>query len=182
MPARGTMFLVVSYAAPPWRADDAGARKMAGAVPGNPEMETLRFRPARPDDAVLLAPLNAQLIREEGHRNPMSVSQLEERMRQWLQGLYRAVIFESGAELVGYALYRPEVDHVYLRQFYVRPEYRRRGLGREALAWLGRYAWSGTPRLRIDVLVGNAGALAFWRAAGFAEYSVTMEMEPRRER
>jgi ribosomal protein S18 acetylase RimI-like enzyme len=145
-------------------------------------MEILRFRSARADDAHLLAPLNAHLIREEGHRNPMSLPQLEERMRQWLQGSYRAVIFERAGEVVGYVLYRPQVDHVYLRQFYVRPEYRRRGLGRQALEWLGRNAWSGTPRLRIDVLAGNAAAIAFWRAVGFAEYSVTLEMEPPRER
>jgi ribosomal protein S18 acetylase RimI-like enzyme len=145
-------------------------------------METLRFRTARADDAAMLAPFNAQLIREEGQRNPMSVVQLEDRMSQWLRGPYRAVIFESGADVVGYALYRPEVDHVYLRQFYVRPEYRRRGFGRAALEWLGRNAWSGTPRLRIDVLVGNVQALAFWRAAGFTEYSLTMEMEPPRDR
>lgn len=31
-------------------------------------------------------------------------------------------------------------------------------------------------RLRIEVLVGNTSGLAFWRAMGFDEYALTMEM------
>lgn len=44
------------------------------------------FRFAKPEDAELLAPLNAQLIRDEGHNNPMTVVQLVERMSGWLRG------------------------------------------------------------------------------------------------
>jgi hypothetical protein len=48
----------------------------------------LLYRQAAADDAPLLAELNHQLIRDEGHRNPMTVPQLEERMRQWLASEY----------------------------------------------------------------------------------------------
>jgi len=52
------------------------------------------------------------------HRNPMTLAQLEERMRGWLtSGEYRAVLFEDNHEVVAYVLF-PETDaEIYLRQF-----------------------------------------------------------------
>lgn len=141
----------------------------------------MRFRPATEHDAPLLAPLNKQLIEDEGHRNPTTVADLEERMRTWLAGGgYEAVIFDGervGEELLGYALYRREPDHVYLRQFFVCREHRRRGVGRAAMRWLVEHPWAGVPRVRLDVLVGNEAAIAFYRATGFADYCLTMEFE-----
>ena len=140
-------------------------------------MDTLRFRNASAEDAEILAPLNAELIRDEGHRNSMSLPQLAERMAGWLRGEYRAVIFETSGAAVGYALYRVEPDHIYLRQLFVRREHRRHGFGRQAVRWLWRNSWAEASRLRIDVLVGNTAGAAFWRAVGFKEYCLTMEME-----
>lgn len=125
----------------------------------------------------MLAPLNAQLIRDEGHRNPMSVAELEQRMVGWLRGEYEAALFELGSQIAGYALFRRDPEHIYLRQLFVVPALRRRGIGRSALAWLWAHAWKDTQRLRIDVLLGNASAQAFWHAVGFKDYCVVMEME-----
>ena len=36
----------------------------------------MQYRFASPEDAALLAPLNQNLIRDEGHRNPMTLAQL----------------------------------------------------------------------------------------------------------
>jgi len=101
-----------------------------------------------------------------------------ERLRGWLNGEYRAVVFEHDDGVVGYALFRHEPEHIYLRQFFVRPESRRRGIGRAALLWLRRNAWGPDARVRVDVLVGNELGLVFWRAVGFNEYCVTLEQEP----
>ncbi len=133
------------------------------------------FRYAAPGDAALLARMNGQLICDEGHRNRMTPDELEQRMAGWLGGEYQAVIFESGADALGYALYRHELDHVYLRQFFVWREYRRRGVGRSAIEWLTRTDWSDAPRVRLDVLVANTNAHAFWKAVGFVDYCITME-------
>jgi GNAT superfamily N-acetyltransferase len=134
------------------------------------------FRCAAPGDAPLLARMNGQLIRDEGHRNRMTPDELEQRMAGWLGGEYHAVIFESGADTLGYALYRREMDYVYLRQFFVWREYRRRGVGRSAIEWLARTVWSDVARVRLDVLVGNPEGRAFWQAVGFHDYCVTMEL------
>ena len=78
---------------------------------------SLSSRHALPSDADLLGLLNHQLIQDEGHRNPMTVPELQERMRGWLAAEYAAVLFENETEVVAYALYREEPELIYLRQF-----------------------------------------------------------------
>jgi len=81
----------------------------------------MTFRRATLSDCARLAELNHQLIRDEGHRNPMTVSELEQRMNGWLAGEYTAVLFENDGEVVAYALYREEPEEIYLRQLFVSP-------------------------------------------------------------
>ena len=55
----------------------------------------MEYRPATPADAPALAAMNAQLIRDEGHRNRMTVAELEGRMAGWLaSGTIRRDVFE----------------------------------------------------------------------------------------
>ena len=129
----------------------------------------------RAADVAVLAAMNHRLIRDEGHRNPMSVAELEERMRGWLGGEYKAAIFEDERGPAGYALFKQDAEGVYLRQFFVEPERRRRGIGRAAMQWLLANAWNGAARVRLDVLVGNAVGIDFWRLLGFRDYCLTME-------
>src|SRR5437762_4803636 len=88
------------------------------------------------DDWPLLGEWNAALIRDEGHDNPMTVAELIERMRGWLEHEYRARIFVCEGSDAGYALYRELPEFMHLRQFYVTAERRRRGIGRAALCAL----------------------------------------------
>jgi GNAT superfamily N-acetyltransferase len=141
------------------------------------EPPNLVIRLATAADAPLLAEMNYRLIRDEGHRNRMTIPELRERMEVWLRGEYQATVIESDGAPVGYALFRREPEFVYLRHFFVEPEYRRRGIGRAALAWLRANTWADAPRIRLDVLVGNAAGIAFWRAVGFRDYCLTMEWE-----
>lgn len=135
----------------------------------------MRYRFALPEDSDQLARMNLHLIADEGHSNPMDIPHLSERMAGWLQGEYQAVLFEENNTPVGYALFRHEPEFVYLRQLFVVPERRRQGIASNALFWLWANAWQLAPRLRIDVLVGNAAGREFWRSAGFTEYCITME-------
>jgi GNAT superfamily N-acetyltransferase len=137
----------------------------------------IRFRTATPADAERLGTLNARLIEDEGHRNPMGVSELVARMRGWLEGDYAAVIAEERGFTVGYALFRREPDHIHLRQLFVQRESRRQGIGRRIVEWLIDTIGRDAGRLRIEVLVGNEAARSFWKALGFHEYCVTMELD-----
>ena len=137
----------------------------------------LSWREASDTDLDLLAEWNHQLIRDEGHRNPMTVEQLAERMKGWLQGEYRAVLFSSD-EAVAYALFKPEKEMIYLRQFFVRRDRRRAGIGRAAFAMLKEQIWSSGVRLTVDVLCQNHSGVAFWRSLGYRDYSLTLEITP----
>jgi GNAT superfamily N-acetyltransferase len=119
------------------------------------------FRFATLDDCHLLSELNHQLIRDEGHRNPMTIGQLEQRMRGWLAGEYRAVIYEDGAEVVAYALFREEPDEIYLRQPFVVRHLRGRGIGRRAVEILRSQVWPKDKRLTVEVLVTNEKGVGF---------------------
>jgi GNAT superfamily N-acetyltransferase len=139
---------------------------------------TIHLRLATSTDAEILGRLNQRLIQDEGHRNSMDLAQLQERMRGWLEGEYAAAIFETASEIGGYALYREDADKIHLRQFFVDRPCRRRGMGREAFGLLRRDFWPASKRLTVEVLCANETAVSFWRAVGFDDYSLSLEILP----
>jgi predicted acetyltransferase len=138
----------------------------------------MNFRCATLNDCALLAELNHPLIRDEGHRNPMTVSELEQRMKGWLASEYAAVIFENGGEVVAYALFREQPEEIYLQQLFVVRNRRRQGIGRQAVEILRSKIWPRNKRLTVGVLVQNETAVAFWRAVGYKDYCLTLEILP----
>jgi predicted acetyltransferase len=99
-------------------------------------------------------------------------------MRGWLDGEYRAAIFEDAREIVAYALFREQESEVYLRQFFVVRPRRREGIGRRAIEILRTEIWPRTKRLTVDVLVQNESAVTFWRTCGYRDYVLTLEIVP----
>ena len=138
----------------------------------------MTFRHAALSDCARLAELNHQLIHDEGHRNPMTVSELEQRMKGWLASGYRAVLFENDGEVVAYALYHERPEEIYLRQLFVVRHRRRRGIGRRAVEILRSQIWPEHKRRVVEVLARNTAAVTFWRAMGYQDYSLTLEMLP----
>jgi len=138
----------------------------------------MTYRHATLDDCPLLAGLNLQLIRDEGHRNQMTEPELEHRMRSWLSGEYRAVIFEDAGDVVAYGLYREQSEVIYLRQLFVARDRRRQGLGRRAVEILRSQVWPKDKRLTVDVLVANQSGVAFWRSVGYTDYALSLEILP----
>ena len=136
----------------------------------------MKYRLATQVDCALLAGYNHQLIQDEGHRNTANIVELEERMRCWLAGDYVAVLFVKNRETVAYALYRELPDEIYLRHFFVVRHRRREGLGRVMMEILRAKIWVAGKRLTVEVLVRNAAALAFWRAVGYRDYSLRLEI------
>jgi predicted acetyltransferase len=132
------------------------------------------------DDLELLAQLNEQLVQDEGYPNDLTRAQLADRMRNWLQGEHRAVIFEVGKDLVAYALYcvgerSPADRFIFLRHFFVVRTRRRQGIGREAVRLLLTEVFPPKARVLLDVLAHNHAAKEFWRKLGFTEHCVTFE-------
>ncbi len=139
----------------------------------------MTHRQANLKDCALLAELNHQLLRDEGHRNrTMSIPELEQRMRGWLASEYIAVIFEEDEAMVAYALYREQPEEIYLRQLFVARNRRRKGIGRQAVEMLRTKIWPANKRLTVDVLVQNPAAIAFWRSVGYQDYCLALEILP----
>lgn len=138
----------------------------------------MTFRFASLGDCPQLAELNHQLIQDEGHRNRMTVPELQQRMRGWLSGEYRAAVFEEGGEVVAYALFREQPEEVHLRQLFVVRHRRRQRLGRAAVEILRSQVWPKNRRLTVEVLTSNKGGVAFWRAVGYTDYCLTLEIQP----
>jgi predicted acetyltransferase len=139
----------------------------------------MQYRFATLADCPTLAVMNHQLIQDEGHRNPMTVAQLEERMCGWLtSGEYKAVIFEMQEKPVAYALFSETDVEIYLRQLFVVREQRHQGIGSQAMQKLFSDFWDNQKRWTVSVLTNNQPAVAFWRAMGYADYALTLEMMP----
>ncbi len=148
--------------------------KVISEVPKRP----MTFRRATLHDCALLAELNHQLIRDEGHRNSMTVPELERRMKSWLASDYTAVFFEADGAVVAYAVYAEQPEKIYLRQLFVMRNRRRQGIGREAMKILRAKIWPANKRLTVEVLVSNTAATAFWRSVGYRDYSLMLEVMP----
>lgn len=112
----------------------------------------------------------------------MTVSELEQRMKGWLVSEYAAMIFENAGEVVAYALYREQPAEIYLRQLFVLRNQRRKGIGKEAVEILRSKIWPKNKRLTVEVLVKNEKAVAFWRAVGYKDYCLTLEILPKNKR
>ncbi len=76
--------------------------------------------------------MNADLIREEGSRNPMNVEELKNCMQSWLEGPYQIILIKWLDEIAGYSVFQvhpdeyfPDQIEVYVRQFFIIPTFRR---------------------------------------------------------
>ncbi|NLG83445.1 MAG: GNAT family N-acetyltransferase [Firmicutes bacterium] len=78
----------------------------------------------------MLAHINKQLIGDERHDNPMTLQELKERMRMFINTGYNAL--SRRREVIGYALADMTRKPLHLRQFFIDRGYRRKGLGTRA--------------------------------------------------
>lgn len=129
---------------------------------------------AKLSDVQKLAFFNKRLIEDEGHPNPMNVEQLAERMDRWLKNEYSAYLVLLDEEIVAYCLFRDDGDHYYLRQLYVDRDYRRRGIATQLLDWMYQNVWR-EKKIRLEVLVHNLSAIAFYKHYGFEIGCLSME-------
>lgn len=144
----------------------------------------MTYRFATLDDIELLAKLNEQLIEDEPSSTNLTCQQLSQRMREWLQGNYRAVLFEENGTVVAYTLYctgerTPGERFYFVRQFFVSRDHRRKGIGTEAVRLLSSEIIPSTEHLVLDVLYHNESGRRFWKAVGFTEHCITLELPPR---
>lgn len=144
----------------------------------------IEFRRATRADVPVLAEMNQQLIIDESSRNPMNKKQLTERLEQWLDDGRTAVLLLREGEIIGYMLYyrtqdeyHPYQDSVYIRQYFIKRNFRRRGIGQIAFEAIVREYFPPNTVITLDVLESNPEAKAFWYKQGFDIYSTTMRRD-----
>jgi len=138
-------------------------------------MKDITIRLSSEEDLDLLSQLNRQLIEDEMHDNNMTMDQLKERMSGFLSLNYKAYLFMECDDLKGYALINHDRQPLYLRQFYICRDSRRRGYGKAAFFKLLDYI--GTRIIDIEVLYWNETGKKFWNSIGFKERSIYMRFE-----
>lgn len=151
---------------------------------GVAETPVISLTPITDGDIPLVAAMNQQLQIDERARRRMTVAKIEDRLRSWLAGCYRALLARRGGEVVGYLIYIEEPDpcvvdgrQAYIRQLYVRSEHRREGVGRAMVErFIAEHVSAGTP-VEMDVLAHNDTGRAFWEAIGFAPRMTRMRRE-----
>ena len=143
----------------------------------------LLLRRANESELTILAHMNKQLIDDEGSPNPMTVMQLEGRMRGWMHSDWNIDLICNAEEIIGYSLYQYrkneyvyDEDEVYLRQYYIKPDYRNQGFGQAGIELLLEYRFKDIKTIIIDVLACNTRGMGFWRKVGFIPYSTIMKI------
>lgn len=117
------------------------------------------------NDVPVLAKMNKHLIEDENAENSMNISQLEKRMQEFINTGYKAFFFTSNDSIIGYGLCNMTQTPIYLRQFFIQREERRKGYGKEAFYKL--LECIGKNEIDIDVYEWNTTAIRFWESLGF---------------
>ena len=140
--------------------------------------DTLRIDKAKSGDVDLLAQLNRQLDEDEPYPYPVPLSALTERMARWIgEGGHDVLLFRDADQLIGYAVWRAEEHGSYLRHFFICRDQRRQGWGRAAMRLLCREVFPKDRPVNLDTAIGNKAGIAFWRAIGFQDFSLGMELK-----
>jgi len=138
----------------------------------------LRIDRAERAEAPLLAMLNVQLDEDEPHPHALPVAALTERMTRWIEsGEYEVLLFRRGERVTGYAAWRLEDRGAYLRHFFICRDQRRQGWGRAFMTLLCRDIFPKDRPIQIEAAIGNTDAIAFWRAIGFQDFGLSMELK-----
>lgn len=143
-------------------------------------MENL-LQAASIEDARDLAEMNRMLIEDEGSDNPMTIDELEARIKNWLENnIYQAVFITRNDEIVGYLLYKEERDeydreqfNILIRQFFIKRTYRRRGIGRSAFEQVVHALFSPDATIVLEVINSNIQGRTFWERLGFEPFYTT---------
>jgi GNAT superfamily N-acetyltransferase len=142
-------------------------------------MTEILVRSASTEDVPLILSFINELAEYE--RLSHEVVATEEMLREHLFGerpVAEVLIAEHGGEAAGFALFFHNFSTflgkpgIYLEDLYVRPEFRRAGIGRALLVHLANVARErGCGRLEWSVLDWNEAAIGFYRGIGASPVS-----------
>lgn len=147
----------------------------------------IRLARAGIDDQGILVEMYQRLMEDEGHKGEVPpISRLKTKMKEWLQSKeFEAALFLDVDDVpVGYALwewftdaFNPRERNVFLRQFYVERDHRRRGIGSRAFHALKKQYWTNANHIELEMYIWNKVGAAFWRHMGFESLQIGFKLE-----
>ena len=144
----------------------------------------LTIRAATLDDVEALAAMNKHLIKDEGSRNPMDIDRLKHRMTGMIESEWVVLLISNQDEDVGYMVYKvspdeyfPDQSELYIRQYFVKRQYRGTGLGAQAFNTISKNHFPENAVLTLDVLEVNPRGRKFWEKVGFKPYLTHMKKQ-----
>ena len=129
-------------------------------------VDDYRFEPARIGDAPRLSEMSHEFV-ESGLRPAWSAPRVTWHIRHPESMVLTA---RMGADVAGFAIMRYGDDVAHLNLLAVDTSHRRRGIGRQLIAWLEESAeTAGTFIIGLELRATNESALAFYTSLGYRE-------------
>jgi len=137
------------------------------------------FRPATKDDEAHLLRMMRSLAEQEPGAYYFDEPAVRSVLRAFLADskLGQAWILLEGTTLAGYLVltlgysFECHGQDAFVDELYVEPQYRRRGIGREAMKFVEEEARKmGVTALHLEVDHGNDPALELYRGSGYADH------------
>ena len=135
----------------------------------------LAFRDLTPEDRDLVVPMVQAFYRSDAVDHPVDAAILERSFQDAAdpaEPLLRGLLIQWDGQPAGYMYltqcYSAEVGGrcVFIEEIYLEPEYRRRGLGAQVMAWLEE-EYPAARRFRLEVTQANQGAVHLYQKAGY---------------
>ena len=135
----------------------------------------LAFRDLTPEDRDLVVPMVQAFYRSDAVDHPVDAAILERSFQDAAspaEPLLRGLLIQWEDKPAGYMYltqcYSAEVGGrcVFIEEIYLEPEYRRRGLGAQIMAWLEQ-EYPAARRFRLEVTQANQGAISLYQRAGY---------------
>ncbi|MEM1275189.1 MAG: GNAT family N-acetyltransferase [Pseudomonadota bacterium] len=132
---------------------------------------------ARSQDAAMLADMSHRLMEVQGIPTP-ELEEIEDSFSRMLTSYYRAAILTRDGRPAGYALWRDEPGHTFLRHFFIEDWARGGGLGQQFFAALAQDWFQQDVPIYLDVMDRNGPGHAFWSKLGFTRECVGLKWIP----
>ncbi|MFI5056652.1 MAG: GNAT family N-acetyltransferase [Candidatus Acidiferrales bacterium] len=142
-------------------------------------MSQVTFRPAAKGDEADLLRMMRSLAEQEPGAYYFDEPAVRSVLRQFLAdpSLGRAWIFSDATTIAGYIVltlgysFEYHGRDAFVDELYVEPQYRRRGIGREAMKFVEAEARTmGVTALHLEVDEGNDPALELYRRSGYVDH------------
>jgi len=142
------------------------------------------FKEFTESDISLVANWNMQLHEDEAS-TPITRDAITDRYRRWLCGdQFKGVIFLVKQEPIAYVIYEHRAvlpdsrdqESVYIRQFFVAREARRKGFGTKAFDLFMEAIVPSGVSVRLNVKASNPSGQRFWESLGFESENIEYEL------